>query len=251
MVAGGLIIFVFLSVLIAAHNFFGPNYYALAPEALRSGNTDLAEKYYRLGLQQAIRDDRHFFIAVTHQGLASVEFEKKNWAEAEREAKVAFDEFLCPKNENLSSNDYNLIGCFHVMGYSQIIQGKYEEGLRNIEEADDINAKWTKGFNEPTASLDMAKTYRTVASLSHQAHLYHRAAERIKKAEELLQTPAFIYLKNSIFNVNLLREKSQIIREAGFLEPNPDDINLEATRMENAFYARERADRERHELSRE
>lgn len=247
-VAGGLIILICLGTLIVTQSFFGPNYYALAPEALKGGDIDLAEKYYRLGLQQAIRKDRHFFIAVTHQGLASVAFERKNWAEAEQEARTAIAEFLCPDNENIKSNNYNLNGCFQTMGYAQTLQRKYEEGVRNVEEADIINAELTKGFNEPSASIEMAKFYRLVASSSQEAHYYSKAMQRITKAEDLILSLKYNYLRDTIAHANILREKAIIVREAGFTGVNPDDIDFEANRMEETFYARERANQARHKL---
>ncbi len=76
---------------------------------------DSAEKYYRLGLAQAIREDQHFFIAVTHQGLAAVAFQRKQWAEAEAEAKLADEEYHCPQNPNMSTNAYRLNECYAIM----------------------------------------------------------------------------------------------------------------------------------------
>ena len=75
-----------------------------------------------------------------------------------------------------------------------------------------------------------------------------RTTERIKKAEDEVLFSEFGYLTGSIAHVKVLREKSRIAREAGLLEVNPDAIDSEANRMEEAFYARERADQARHGL---
>jgi hypothetical protein len=137
------------------------------------------------------------------------------------------------------------------MGYSQIHLGKFEEGVRNVEEADSINTKKLKGRDEPFRSLEMTEMYRTVALLSHETSYYWRAIERIKKAEDSILFSTFGPRSNTIAHANVLREKARIARESGLLDENPEDLEAQANRMEEDFHARARADRARHELPRD
>ncbi len=132
-----------------------------------------------------------------------------------------------------------------MTGWSQLFQGNYEKGVRNLEEADKIKAKITRGLNEPNASLEMAGMYRRVESMSHQTYYYWRAIERIRQAEDGL-----FDLRGTIPHASILREKARIARESGLLDEDPDALESEANRIEEDFYAREKADRARHELPR-
>jgi tetratricopeptide (TPR) repeat protein len=225
-----------------------PNYYALAPRALNNGDLDAAEKYYRLGLQQAIREDAHYFIAVTHQGLADVAMAREDWPTAEKEARTTFDELICPVNMQCDkfSRDTDMVKCFSTMGYVKIAQGDYEKGIREIEEADRIETELYQGMSEPNTSIRMSRLYRGIARATGQPRYYQRALERIKKAEDGVVSFKFGNLSQTIAHANVLRERAAIVREYAIRDEDPDGIEEQADRMEKAFRDREKADRERH-----
>jgi hypothetical protein len=229
-----------------------PNCHALAPDALKNGNLDAAEKYYRLGLQQAIRENAHYFIAVTHQGLADVAMAREDWATAEKEARTAFDELICPVNMQRDKffRDIDMVKCFNTMGYAKIATGDYEKGIREVEEADMIQAEQLKGMNEPNASIRMSGLYRAIARVTGQPRYYQRALERIKRVEDGVVSFKYGSLGQTIAHSNVLKERAAIAREFAIPGENPVAIEEEANRMEKAFLDKEKSDQERHGIAR-
>jgi hypothetical protein len=225
-----------------------PNPYTLGPKALGRGDLDEADRCYRLALEQAIREDNHLFIAISHRGLSDVAFARNQWAKCEAEIRTAIEEYSCPLNTKQEFNDIYLAESFLRLGAVCIFQKKFEEGVRLVEEGDALHIRTKKGFDEPSHSLGQAMFFRKTAELSGDRAYLENAALRIKRCEEAVVAGRFGSLVGTPAHAMVLREKAELVKASGY--GNGAEFEAEADRIEAEFEHKEASNKARHQMPR-
>jgi tetratricopeptide (TPR) repeat protein len=189
-----------------------PNYYKLAAEALDHGEYGEAERFYKLALKRAERDNEQYHKGVVHKGLGKVFMEQKLYLAAEEEFQLAAIEYA-----KASSADSELQECYHVLGELQLTNNNCSDAVATFEKS----------------LIHFRESHMGSISLDHQKKLfkmakeYHDAGNRCKNTK--FYKKALWYLREcdadpggrygrSVESDELQREKDAIIHDAGLSE---------------------------------
>lgn len=132
-----------------------PNYYSLAPAALEKGDPEGAERYYRLALERADRENSEFFRGISHLGLSKVAAQKKQWPVAKSEAETSILHFESGKNEKPNILDFSLDEAYLQLGLASVALREYGAAVESLEKSIDHYRRFLQGFPVDTKRYDM------------------------------------------------------------------------------------------------